>query len=86
MKAKECLRSNRVASDAGLAAPLTRAQYRNQLNNLDTGGKLGWGANPRYRQRTRKYGDYLYHQDREKFEADYQDELKHLSDQAANKE
>ena len=47
---------------------LTRAEYRRLLNELDT--KVRY-RNNRYQQRSRKYGDYLYHQDREKFEVDY---------------
>jgi hypothetical protein len=43
-------------------------EYREFLNRRDTGD-----SNHRhlcYRQRTRLYGDYLYHQDREKFEVE----------------
>jgi len=72
MKAKRKPRSNRVASDDGLAEQLTRAQYRRLLNEQDTGQKH---KHNRYNQRSRKYGDYLYHQDREKFEVDYQEHL-----------
>ena len=47
---------------------LTRAEYRRLLNAQDCGTNH---RHNRFRQMTRKYGDYLYHQDREKFEVDY---------------
>lgn len=43
------------------------ARYRNYLNFTHTGIKH---RNGRFQQRTRAYGDYLYHQDRDKFIAD----------------
>jgi hypothetical protein len=46
---------------------LTRKAYREHLNATCEGVH----RNGRYAQKTRKYGDYLYHQDREKFEVDY---------------
>lgn len=39
-------------------------RYREHLNTLCGDNKH---KHNRYQQRTRKYGDYLYHQDRERF-------------------
>lgn len=39
--------------------------YRELLNRMDVGDSKHCHFN--YRQRTRKYGDYLYNQDRERF-------------------
>ena len=59
---------------------MTRKEFREYLNNLPgvwrgrnsvTGRPLG--------ARTEKYGDYLYRQDRPKFEADYADYLEQLT-------
>ena len=50
---------------------MTRKEYRKHLNDtlgFDTDGK---GFNARYKARTRKYGDYLWFQDREMFEVSY---------------
>jgi len=48
----------------------TRKDFRKHLNDLGKGMKHQNGI---YKQRTREYGDYLYHQDRDKFEANYQE-------------
>jgi len=40
-------------------------QYREHLNALDVGDSKH--RHLCYHQKTRKYGDYLYHQDRERF-------------------
>lgn len=50
----------------------TRAAFRRYLNALPGENY----KNGRYEQRTRPYGDYLYAQDREKFEWEYQEWLK----------
>lgn len=50
----------------------TRAAFRKYLNELDP---AYLHKHERYGQRTRLYGDYLYHQDREKFEVDFRDWL-----------
>lgn len=39
-------------------------QFREYLNKLPQAKRH---AHRRFRQRTRRYGDYLYHQDRERF-------------------
>jgi hypothetical protein len=54
----------------------TRAEFRRFLNEQDTLGPATWGPDQRYRNRKRKYGDYIWHQDREKFEVEYQAWLK----------
>ena len=43
----------------------TIKRYREHLNALDVGDSKHMHLC--YRQRTRKYGDYLYNQDRERF-------------------
>ena len=48
----------------------TRKDFRDHLNREHPAPPHRNGV---YRQRTRPYGDYLWHQDREKFEADYAD-------------
>ncbi len=48
---------------------LTKKAFREYLNSLG-------GANHRngmYQQRTRPYGEYLYAQDRDKFNVDYEE-------------
>jgi hypothetical protein len=52
---------------------MTRAEYRKLLNDRDDGTSPH--HNNQYRQRTRKYGDYLYYQDRAKFEMEYREHL-----------
>jgi hypothetical protein len=47
-------------------------RFREYLNNLPQDVPHQHG---RYRQQTRKYGDYLYFQDREKFMVDLQEWL-----------
>lgn len=47
-------------------------RFRELLNAQDTGPKH---RHHRYHQRTRKYGDYLYAQDRDKFMVDLRDWL-----------
>lgn len=53
----------------------TRADYRRYLNALypNASEVSGKGANGRYRPTKRAYGDYLYAQDREMFEVNYQE-------------
>lgn len=60
----------------------TRKQFREYLNEQDRESRSIAGPhvdplyrNGRFRQRTRLYGDYLYFQDREKFEVGYQEWL-----------
>ncbi len=50
---------------------MTRKEYRQHLNNTVGFDRKGKGHNGRYKARTRKYGDYLWHQDRDMFEASY---------------
>jgi hypothetical protein len=45
-----------------------RKAFRQFLNTL---GRGKTHRNGRYQQRTRSYGDYLYFQDREKFEVEF---------------
>ena len=45
-----------------------RTWFRKHLNESDYKHRNG-----RFAQRSRPYGDYLYKQDREKFEADFQE-------------
>ena len=52
----------------------TKKAFREYLNKIAENEPRH--RNYRYQQRTRPYGDYLYAQDREKFNADYQDWLK----------
>lgn len=47
---------------------LTRKAFREELNRS---GYQHSHANNRFGNRKRPYGDYLYAQDREKFEVDY---------------
>lgn len=42
-------------------------RFRERLNALDAGNKHRHLA---YQQRTRRYGDYLYHQDHDRFMAE----------------
>ncbi len=54
---------------------MDRKEYREYLNKtigLDTQGK---GTNNSYKPRSRLYGDYLWHQDRDMFEASYQEHI-----------
>lgn len=53
---------------------LTKKAFREHLNREH--GTTPNHRHNRYQQRTRPYGDYLYAQDREKFNADYADWLK----------
>lgn len=50
-------------------SPNSRKAFREELNSLDDGARPH--RNGVYRQRSRKYGDYLWFQDRNKFEVDY---------------
>ena len=50
----------------------TRKEFREHLNREYPAPTHRNGV---YRQRSRPYGDYLWHQDREKFEADYREWL-----------
>ena len=56
---------------------MTRKEYRDYLNNLYGVCKDGKGLKGRYKARSRKYGDYLWFQDRDMFEASY---LEHVED------
>lgn len=49
----------------------TRAAYRRYLNEMDVAYPSPRHKHGRYEQRKRAYGDYLYAQDREKFDVDY---------------
>ena len=59
----------------------TRKAYRELLNKQDlefrpireANGLRTMHHNGRYQQRKRAYGDYLYFQDREKFEVEYKE-------------
>ena len=51
---------------------LSRKAFREELNQS---GYQHSHANNRFGNRKRLYGDYLWHQDREKFEVDYQERL-----------
>jgi hypothetical protein len=59
----------------------TRAAFRRLLNEQDLAERAARPKddvrhrNGRYQQQKRLYGDYLYHQDREKFDVDYQEWL-----------
>lgn len=48
-------------------------RFREYLNKLSDGSENH--KHGRYHQKTRKYGDYMYHQDREKFDVDMQEWL-----------
>ena len=56
---------------------LSKKSFREYLNQADLNSRnpISHKQN-RYHQRTRLYGDYLYYQDRVKFEVDYQEWLK----------
>jgi hypothetical protein len=54
---------------------MTRKEYRNYLNNLHGVNRDGKGANGKYKARSREYGDYLWFQDRDMFEASYQEHI-----------
>lgn len=59
---------------------MTKKEYREYLNEtigLDDQGK---GTNNRYKPRSRLYGDYLWHQDRDMFEASYQEYIENNPD------
>lgn len=56
---------------------MTRAEYRKMLNEQDDGQSKH--KNYRFQQRTRKYGDYLWNQDRAKFEVDYLEFIHHTN-------
>lgn len=47
-------------------------RFREYLNSLDSGSKHRQGP---YHQTKRPYGDYLYHQDKEKFMVDLKEWL-----------
>lgn len=54
----------------------TKKSFREYLNKLDAESKNPISyKNYRYAQRTRLYGDYLYSQDIEKFNANYREWL-----------
>ena len=57
---------------------MTRKEFREWLNR--DFAEEPKHRNYRFQQRTRPYGDYLWFQDREKFEADYQEHLKTLAE------
>lgn len=48
----------------------TKKAFREYLNTLNSPAVNPW-RNGRYAQRTRLYGDYLYAQDREMFDFEY---------------
>ena len=50
---------------------MTRKEYRSYLNNLHGVCKDGKGLKGKYKARSRKYGDYLWFQDRDMFEVSY---------------
>ena len=52
---------------------MTKKEYRKLLNQQDAERNH---KHRRYGQRKRLYGDYLWYQDRERFEFDYQEHLK----------
>jgi hypothetical protein len=60
---------------------LSRAAFRRFLNEQDLAERAAKPTQDtrhvhgRYHQQKRLYGDYLYHQDREKFDVDYQEWL-----------
>lgn len=57
---------------------MTKAEFRKMLNDLDAASRDPKShKHGRYHQRKRLYGDYLWHQDRDKFEADYKQYLEH---------
>ena len=54
---------------------MTRKEYREYLNKEYGVDQTGKGSKNQYKPRTRKYGDYLWFQDRIMFEASYQEHL-----------
>jgi hypothetical protein len=70
------LRSYREQIDntKGWAKMKTKKEFREYLNSLND-PSVNPHKNGKYQQRTRRYGDYLYHQDRDKFEATYREWL-----------
>ena len=62
---------------------MTRKEYRQYLNQTIGLDKQGKGTRNIYKPRTRLYGDYLFHQDRDMFEASYQEHIKDLGDQVS---
>ena len=62
---------------------MTRKQFRDYLNEKFPANPATNHKNGRYQQKTRAYGDYLWHQDRSMFEADYQEHLAKLEKAAA---
>jgi hypothetical protein len=57
---------------------MTRKEFREHLNQKFPfkADDVGKGDRNQYKARKRAYGDYLWHQDREMFEMDYQEYLK----------
>lgn len=57
---------------------MTRKEFREHLNRRFpfNPADQGKGEKGRYKATKRAYGDYLWHQDREMFEVDYQEHLK----------
>jgi hypothetical protein len=65
-----------MLNDQDLAHRVVEVEaFRRDYPGIAPPADLGKHRHNRYQQRTRPYGDYLWHQDREKFEADYQDWL-----------
>lgn len=60
--------------------PATFKKFRTLLNEQDlanrASGERGMHKNGKYRQTKRAYGDYLYHQDRDKFIHDHNEWLR----------
>ena len=54
---------------------MTRKEYREYLNSTIGFDNTGKGINARYKPTSRKYGDYLWYQDRELFEISYQEHI-----------
>lgn len=50
---------------------MTKKEYRQHLNDTIGFDTIGKGVKGRYKARKRKYGDYLWFQDREMFNASY---------------
>lgn len=66
---------------------LSKKAFREYLNSLDHLGNhrsehTHNGRRHIFGQRTRKYGDYLYAQDREKFNVDYEEWLAEMRKKA----
>lgn len=74
-----CRACKTVHCDCSWTRGRCRVSFRLHLNDLDRDNPRKH-ANGRYRQRSRPYGDYLYHEDRLKFEADYIEWLSNLGD------